>query len=360
MHFQRRHSRQIKVGNVAIGGDAPVSVQSMTNTDTRDVDATVKQIKRLSEAGCQIVRVAVPDEEAAEALSQIVRASEIPVIADIHFNYRLALKAIESGVHGLRLNPGNIGNSTRVKQVVERARDVGVSIRIGVNAGSLKKELLEKYGGPTPEAMVESALEHVALLEKEHFYDIKISLKASHVPTMIAAYQLMAEKVDYPLHVGVTEAGLPGTGAIKSAVGIGSLLAMGIGDTIRVSLTGDPVEEVKVGYEILRALGLVKRGVELIACPTCGRCQINLAQIAREVEEKLAGVTYPLKVAVMGCAVNGPGEAKEADVGIAGGRQSGLIFRNGKVIKKVPQEELVTQLMKEIDMIVRDNTSKGK
>ncbi len=350
--FLRRKTRIIHVGNVAIGGEHPISVQSMTNTDTRDSKATSDQIRRLAAAGCQIVRVAVPDEEAAAALAEINKDVDIPVIADIHFNYRLAIKAVEQGVDGLRLNPGNIGSAARVRQVAERAKAAGVPIRIGVNAGSLQKDLLERYGGVTARAMAESALGHISLLEKEKFYDIKVSLKASHVPLMVEAYQLLAREVDYPFHIGVTEAGLPGRGAIKSAVGIGILLSRGLGDTLRVSLTGDPVEEVKVAYDILRAMGLAKHGVELISCPTCGRCQLDLAAIARQVEEKITDIKHPLTVAIMGCAVNGPGEARQADVGIAGGRETGLIFRRGQVIKKVPQEELVSQLVKEINSII--------
>jgi len=357
--LERRKSKQIKVGSVLVGGGAPISVQSMTNTDTRDITATIEQVNNLAAGGCDIVRVAVPDKEAAEALSQIVKMSNVPIIADIHFNYRLALEAISSGVQGLRLNPGNIGSSGKIKLIVKAAKEKDIPIRIGVNAGSLNKDVMERYGGVTPEAMVESGLEHIRLLEKEDFRNIKISLKASSVPLMVRAYGLMAEKVDYPFHIGVTEAGLPGKGTIKSAVGIGSLLAMGLGDTIRVSLTGNPLEEVRVGFDILRTLGLAKQGVELISCPTCGRCQLDLETIARQVENKLADCSYPIKVAVMGCVVNGPGEAKEADVGIAGGKQSGLIFRRGEVIKKVPQEELVEQLMNEIDSIINQD-AKGR
>ncbi len=352
MLLERRESRQIKIGSVLIGGGAPISVQSMTNTDTRDIAATTEQVNNLAAVGCDIVRVAVPDKEAAESLSQIVKMSNVPIIADIHFNYRLALEAISGGVQGLRLNPGNIGSSGKIKLIVEAAKEKNIPIRIGVNAGSLNKEVMERHGGVTPEAMVESALEHIRLLEEEDFRNIKISLKASSVPLLVRAYGLMAEEVDYPFHIGVTEAGLPGKGTIKSAVGIGSLLAMGLGDTIRVSLTGNPLEEVKVGFDILRTLGLAKPGFDLISCPTCGRCQLDLEKIARQVEDRLADCNYPIKVAVMGCVVNGPGEAKEADVGIAGGKQSGLIFRRGEIIKKVPQEELVEQLMNEIDSII--------
>lgn len=350
--FPRRSTKVIKLGSVPIGGGTPVSIQSMTNTDTRDIAATVAQIIRLEEAGCQIIRVAVPDQEAAQALGSIKRQISVPIIADIHFNYRLAIDSVDQGVDGLRLNPGNIGGELAVKKVVERAKHANVPIRIGVNAGSLSKELLERYGGVTPQAMVDSALEHIALLEKASFFEIKLSLKASHIPLMVEAYQLLAQKVDYPFHIGVTEAGLPGQGSIKSAVGISILLSEGLGDTVRVSLTGDPVEEVTTAFAILRAMGMARGGAQLISCPTCGRCQLALADIASEVEQKIAGIKQPITVAVMGCAVNGPGEAKQADVGIAGGKDGGLIFRRGKVIKRVPQQELVSQLLNEINSII--------
>ncbi|WP_366921672.1 flavodoxin-dependent (E)-4-hydroxy-3-methylbut-2-enyl-diphosphate synthase [Metallumcola ferriviriculae] len=352
--FTRRQTRVIHLGNVAIGGNHPVSVQSMTNTDTRDISATIDQIQKLHDAGCQIVRVAVPDKEAADALGPIVKAVELPIIADIHFNYRLAIEAINQGVDGLRLNPGNIGGALRVRQVMERASAAGTPIRIGVNAGSLQKEHLKQYGGVTAQAMVDSAIEHIRLLEQERFHDIKISLKASNIPLMVEAYQLLSKQVDYPFHIGVTEAGLPGRGAVKSAVGIGVLLSQGLGDTVRVSLTGDPVEEVKVALDILQALGLAKHGAELISCPTCGRCQLDLLAVAREVEERIKNIKKPITVAVMGCAVNGPGEARQADVGIAGGKDGGLIFRHGKVVKRVRQEDLVSQLVKEIDKIISE------
>lgn len=348
----RRKSKTVYVGDLAVGGEAPISVQSMTNTDTRDVDATVKQIKRLEKAGCELIRVAVIDEEAAFAIKKIKKEIKIPLVADIHFDYRLALKAMEMGADGLRINPGNIGSKAKVKEVVTVAKERGIPIRIGVNAGSLEKHLLEKYGRPVPEAMVESALNHVSFLEELNFHSIVISLKASHVPLMVEAYRLLADKVPYPLHVGVTEAGTVKSGTIKSAVGIGILLAEGIGDTIRVSLTGDPVEEVKVGYEILRALGLRQKGVELISCPTCGRCGINLESLAMAVEEKLAHVEKPLKIAVMGCVVNGPGEAREADLGIAGGKGVGILFKKGKIIAKVPQEKLLDVLITEVEKII--------
>jgi (E)-4-hydroxy-3-methylbut-2-enyl-diphosphate synthase len=346
----RRKTRQIRVGSVPVGGDAPVSVQSMTNTNTADVNATVAQIHKLEQAGCDIIRSAVPDQAAVEALPQIISRIGIPLIADIHFDYRLALGAVQAGVAGLRLNPGNIGGKERVLAVADACRKKGIPIRIGVNAGSLEKDLLKKYGHATPEALVESALGHIRMLEEVAFHDIKISLKASSVPVMIKAYQLLAQKVDYPFHLGVTEAGTPKRGSIKSAVGIGALLAQGIGDTIRVSLTGDPVEEVFVAKEILSALGLRKEGIEFISCPTCGRTKIDLEKIAAQVEDKLSGYHFPkpFTVAVMGCVVNGPGEAREADYGIAGGAGSGLLFRKGEIIAKLPEDQLVDALVQEV------------
>lgn len=345
----RRKTKPVFIGKVQVGGGAPVSIQSMTNTDTRDVAATVRQINRLAAEGCEIIRVAVPDREAAAALSAILRDINIPLVADIHFDYRLALEALEVGVDGLRLNPGNIGGRDRVAAVATAARERGVPIRIGVNAGSLERKLLERYGGVTASAMVESAIRHIEILEGLNFTDIKISLKASGIPLMLEAYRLLAEKVDYPFHVGVTEAGTLRFGTVKSAVGIGILLNEGIGDTIRVSLTGDPIHEVRVGYNILKALGMRRRGIEIISCPTCGRTQIDLIRIAEEVEERLKQVDRPLKVAVMGCVVNGPGEARDADIGIAGGKGVGLIFRKGKVIRKVPEDRLVEELLREIN-----------
>jgi (E)-4-hydroxy-3-methylbut-2-enyl-diphosphate synthase len=350
--IQRRDSIKIRVGQVEIGGHSPISVQSMTNTDTRNADATVKQILELERAGCELVRVAVIDEEAAQKLKHIKQRISIPLIADIHFNYRLALKSIENGVDGLRINPGNIGSPKQVKEVVSAAKDNGVPIRIGVNAGSIHKSILTKYDGLVPEGLVESALEHVNILEKLNFYDLKISLKASHIPLMLDAYRLIASKVAYPLHVGVTEAGTVKSGTIKSAVGIGALLAEGIGDTIRVSLTGDPVQEVQVGFAILQSLNLRKKGIELISCPTCGRCQINLVQLAETIEDKLALIKKPLKIAVMGCVVNGPGEAKEADIGIAGGTGQGVIFKKGQVIATVPEEKIEEALLQEIKKMI--------
>jgi len=349
--INRRNTKCVKVGGTGIGGDAPISVQSMTNTDTRNIKATIDQIIQLEQAGCDIVSIAIPDMEAAQAVSEIKKHVRIPLVADIHFDYRLAIECIQRGIDKIRINPGNIGSREKVKEVTEAAKDRKIPIRIGVNSGSIEKELLEKYGGPTPEAMVESALKHVRLLEDNNFTDIVISLKASNVPMTIEAYRLMSRKADYPLHLGVTEAGTIWSGTIKSAIGIGSLLADGIGDTIRVSLTDDPVEEVKVGIQILKSLGLKKEGIELISCPTCGRCRIDLIHIANAVEQKLQNSNKPIKVAVMGCAVNGPGEAREADIGIAGGDGVGLIFKKGKIIKKVPEEELIEELLKEIELM---------
>ncbi len=354
MEYQRKKTRQIHIGPVAIGGGAPVSVQSMTNTKTADTEATLAQIRALAQAGCDIVRLAVPDMAAARNLGSILAASPVPLVADIHFDYKLALEAIAQGIHALRLNPGNIGGPEKVAAVAAAAKKAHIPIRIGVNAGSLDKRLLKKYGGVTAEALVASALEHVRLLEQEGFYDMKISLKAHDVPLTLAAYRLMSETVDYPLHLGITEAGTVRTGVIKSAVGIGALLAEGIGDTLRISLTGDPVPEVRVGREILKSLGLRSYGPTLVACPTCGRTSIDLPAIAAEVEKKLAGVAEPIEVAVMGCVVNGPGEARGADVGIAGGKGEGLVFRKGEIRRKLPECELVPELFKEIDRIIEE------
>lgn len=358
--FTRKKTRQIKVGNVAIGGDAPIVVQSMTNTDTRDIDATISQIQRLEEAGCEVVRVAVPDKEAAEALGSIKSSIGIPLIADIHFDYRLALQAMDKGVDGLRLNPGNIGERKRIEQVVKRAKERGIPIRIGVNAGSLEEDLLHKYGHPTPEAMVESAMRHIHILEGLDFYDIKVSLKASNIATAVDAYRMISNKIDYPLHVGISEAGPLLSGTVKSAIGIGLLLCEGIGDTIRVSLTADPLEEVKVAYEILKALNLRHRGVNIISCPTCGRMEIDLERIATEVEKRLSHIKSPLNVSVLGCVVNGIGEGKEADLGIAGGKGCGLLFRDGKVVRRLKESELVDALVKEVEDIVKIKMQKSK
>ncbi|SDK95987.1 4-hydroxy-3-methylbut-2-en-1-yl diphosphate synthase [Maridesulfovibrio ferrireducens] len=357
--INRKKTRELFIGNVGIGGDNPIRVQSMCNTDTRNVLTTGTQINALAEAGCEIVRVAVPDEEAAAALVEIRKNSPVPLIADIHFDYRLALAAIDAGIDGLRINPGNIGGEDKVDAVVSAAKDRGVPIRIGVNGGSLDKVLLAKYGGPTPEAMVESALEHVALLEKRNFHDIKISLKSSSVLNTIAAYKRLSEKVDYPQHVGITEAGTLVRGAVKSAVGLGILFWEGLGDTMRVSLTHDPVAEVGVAWEILRALGLRERGPEIVSCPTCGRTEINLIELAQQVEENLRGVKDVFTVAVMGCVVNGPGEAREADIGIAGGRDLGIIFRKGEVVRKIRgAENLLPEFMKEIESFLEEKRGK--
>ncbi len=343
----RHKTRQIKLGDLSIGGDAPVSVQSMCNTDTRDVAATLAQMKALQDARCEIIRCAVPDAEAADALSAIRKGCQIPLIADIHFDYKLALAAVENGVDGLRLNPGNIGDRWKVEDVVKICAERNVPIRIGVNAGSLERELLQKYGHPTAEAMVESALGHIRILEELNYRNIKVSLKASDIDRTVAAYRLLARQVDYPLHIGITEAGTTWAGTIKSAIGLGSLLYDGIGDTLRVSLTGDPVEEVKVGWEILKSLRLREKGPIFVSCPTCGRCEIGLIEIAEEVECRLADFPQPLTIAVMGCVVNGPGEAREADLGIAGGAGQGILFRHGEIVRKVPQNDLADALVDE-------------
>ena len=346
---QRRKTRQIYLGNVGIGGDNPISVQSMTKTDTRDISATVHQILSLESAGCEIIRLAVPDKDAACALGAIKKAVNIPIVADIHFDWRLALEAIKQGVDGLRLNPGNIGAHWKVKEVVLSAREHNIPIRIGVNAGSLEKKLLQKYGHPTPEALLESAELHISILEKLHFENIKVSLKASNVLRTIEAYRLFAHKYDYPLHIGISEAGPRFTGMVKSAVGLGILLEQGIGDTVRVSLTAPPEEEVRVAYEILKSLALRRRGPDIISCPTCGRCRIDLQPLAQKVEDLMKAVTRPISVAVMGCVVNGPGEAREADFGIAGGKGMGIVFKKGEIIRKVPEDELLQALMELIN-----------
>lgn len=346
--YKRRESRKVFFAEQPIGGNSPISVQSMCNTKTADIKKTVDQIRELESAGCEIIRVAVPDKESAEALSKIKENINIPLVADIHFDYRLALKSVYNGVDALRINPGNIGSDKRVKEVALACRENSIPIRVGSNSGSLEEELLEKYGGPTAEALVESALRNVRILEENNFYDIVISLKSSSILTTLEAYRLMAEKVDYPFHIGITEAGTTWRGTIKSAAGIGSLLAQGYGDTLRVSLTGDPVEEVKVGWQILKSLELRRRGVEIISCPTCGRTNIDLIGLAEKVEKALTGIDKDITVAVMGCAVNGPGEAREADIGIAGGINEGIIFKNGEVIKKVKEEELLEELIKEV------------
>ena len=343
--------KQIVVGGVPIGGGAPVTIQSMTNTPTRNVEATVEQIRRLAAAGCEIIRVAVPDMEAAQAVGEIKKQISIPLVVDIHFDYRLALEAVKQGCDAVRINPGNIGSPDRVAAVAAACKERGVPIRIGVNGGSLEKPLLAKFGGATPEALVESAFGHIKLLEDCDFTDICISLKSSSVPVTMGAYKLMDEKSAYPLHIGVTESGTPKMGILKSAVGIGGLLALGIGDTIRVSLSADPVEEVYAARDILKVAGVRKEGPELISCPTCGRTQIDLIGLANEVEERLKAVDKPITVAVMGCVVNGPGEASAADVGLAGGVGEGLLFKKGEIIKKVPQDKLVDELFRLIETL---------
>lgn len=346
-----RISRQINIGKVKVGGGAPITVQSMTKTDTRDVPATVAEIKKLEEACCDIVRLAVPDMEAAQSLGEIRKQVNIPIVSDIHFDYRLALEAIKQGVDGMRINPGNIGSKARIKAVVDAVKERGIPIRIGVNSGSLEKEILKKYGSPTAEALAESAFRHVRILEDLDFRDIKISVKSTNVMKMIEAYRIIAEKTDYPLHLGVTEAGTFKMGTIKSAIGIGTLLAEGIGDTIRVSLTGDPTEEIYVGIDILKSLGIRKNGIELISCPGCGRLEIDLMKLVKEVESRISNIDLPrpIKVAILGCVVNGPGEASEADIGIAGGRGKGMLYKDGKLLKSFKEERLVDELVEEIE-----------
>lgn len=350
----KKPTRQINIGGLKIGGVTPCSVQSMCSTDTRDTIATLNQIEALTSAGCELVRCAVLDMDAADAIGVIRAGSSIPLVADIHYDYKLALKVLSGGVDGLRINPGNIGERWKVAEVVKAASERQVPIRIGVNAGSLEKDLLAKYGHPTPEAMVESALGHVHILEDLGYDQIKISLKASDVMKTVAAYRLLSRKVDYPLHIGITEAGTTFSGTIKSSVGLGILLSEGIGDTMRVSLTGDPVDEVRVAYGILKSLGLRQRGINLVSCPTCGRCQIDLIPIAEEVERRLQSVIHPFNVAIMGCIVNGPGEAREADVGIAGGKGEGLLFRNGNVVRKIPEKELADALIEEVERMAKE------
>jgi len=352
MNIQRRRSTPLWLRDLKIGDGAPVSIQSMTKTDTRDKEATMAQIHRLVQAGCEIVRVAVPDPEAADALSAIVQHSPIPVIADIHFSHRLALKALEGRVDGLRINPGNIGSREKLQEIIRSARDHGAVIRIGVNAGSLERDLYQQYGGTTPEAMVESVRRMADSFESMDFSNIKISLKSSSVIDTVEAYRLIAKEMNYPLHLGITETGDAFCGGIKSAVGLGILLAEGIGDTLRVSLTADPVLEVRAGFEILRALGIRKRGPEIISCPTCGRCEIDILNLVHRVQERIAHLPHPFKVAVMGCMVNGPGEAREADIGLAGGKGGGVIFKKGKVIKKCKEEDLFSHLIEMIEEMV--------
>ena len=349
--LNRRKSSQVEVRGVKIGGGAPIVVQSMCNTYTHDVEATVAQIDRLEAAGCEIVRLAVPDEKSANALSEIRKRTAMPLVADIHFDYRYALMAADAGIDCLRINPGNINGEERVSEVVAAAKDHGLPIRVGVNAGSLEKHLLDRFGGATPEAMVESGLRHVAMLEKRNFYDTKISLKASDVARAVKAYRLMAKRVEYPLHLGITESGSLQTGSIKSAVGLGILLSEGIGDTIRVSLAADPVEEVRVGYEILKSLKLRQKGVNVVACPSCGRVQIDVDKLTMEIEQELAHINAPITVAVMGCEVNGPGEAKDADIGVAGGHKRALIFMKGEKSGLVSYEDIKKNLVERVEQL---------
>jgi len=358
---ERRKTRQLQLGRVAVGGDAPVSIQSMTTTKTADINATLQQIASLVAAGVDIVRVAVPHWEDAEALVAIAAKSTVPVVADIHFQWKYAMAALEAGIQGLRINPGNIKYQDKVRLIAREAKDRGVPIRIGVNAGSLEKDLLAKYGAPTPEALVESAMNEARILEDEDFFDIKISVKHSSAATMIAAYRLLAEQCDYPLHLGVTEAGPMPMGGVKSAVGIGTLLAEGIGDTIRVSLTDDPVEEVKVANTILQSLGLRERGLDLVACPSCGRAEVNVLELTKKVAAAIEAEEFdvPMRVAVMGCVVNGPGEAREADVGIASGNGLGFIIRGGEAVAKVPEDELVAALLVEARTVAAEKAAAG-
>ena len=347
--MERKLTREVKIGSLKMGGTNPIIIQSMCNTDTRDVEATVAQILALEKAGCELVRVAIPDMAAADAVGEIKKRIHIPLVADIHFDYRLALRVMELGIDKVRINPGNIGDEARIKQVVDMAKEKQIPIRIGVNSGSLEKELVEKYDGVTPQGLVESAMKHVHILEKFGFYDIVVSIKASDVPFSIEAYRLLSEAIPYPIHVGITEAGTPYAGTIKSAVGIGTILAMGIGDTIRVSLTGDPIEEIRAAKEILKSLGLRQFGVPFVSCPTCGRTRIDLIGIAKEVERRCAEIRgKKLKIAVMGCVVNGPGEAREADIGIAGGKGEAVLFIHGKPIKKLTGDNILDQFMDEI------------
>lgn len=347
--MNRNKTQAIKVGSVMVGGNNPISVQSMTNTDTKDIESTVNQIRNLEAAGCNIIRSAITDMEDAKAICEIKKRISIPIIGDIQYDYKLALESIKYGIDGLRLNPGNIGSLENVKEVVKACQESGISIRVGVNAGSIKQEFLDEYNGVNEDSMVYSALEQIRLLEDMGFYNIKVSLKASNVGLTVKAYEKMAKIADYPLHLGITEAGPVWRGTIKSSVGIGMLLGRGIGDTIRISLTGDPVEEVKVGREILKSLGLLKEGIEIISCPTCARTKIDLISMVEEAEKRLEVIDKHISVAIMGCAVNGPGEAREADIGIAGGNGEGLIFRKGEIVKKVKEEDLLDELLKEIE-----------
>ena len=355
MTYNRSVKKEIAIGNVIIGGENPIVVQSMTNTDTRDVSATIEQIAQLTEAGCQLVRVAVPDMEAAKAIKAIKAKIAIPLIADIHFDYRLAIEALANGIDGLRINPGNIKEQDKIKLIVNKAKERSIPIRIGVNAGSLSQNIITAYNGVNAEALVASAEAHIKLLEDLDFNLIKVSLKSSKISIMLDAYEILNKKVIYPMHIGVTEAGLPGYGTVKSAVGIGALLTKGIGDTLRVSLTGDPIKEVEVGFQILKSLELYESGVEIIACPTCGRTEVNLAVMAKQVEDALKFIKEPLRVAVMGCVVNGPGEAKEADYGIAGGKGKGIVFKKGEIVAILPEDMLVERLI----LIIKEDLKNG-
>ncbi|MDR1774777.1 MAG: flavodoxin-dependent (E)-4-hydroxy-3-methylbut-2-enyl-diphosphate synthase [Clostridioides sp.] len=352
MSYNRRKTREVAIGDKKIGNFNPILVQSMTNTDTRDAKATISQIKGLEEVGCDIIRVAVPDMQAAENLGEIKKNIKIPLIADIHFDYRLAIESIKQGVDGIRINPGNIGDIDRVRQIVEGCKERNLKIRIGVNGGSLEKNILLKYGSATAEALVESAMEHIKILEDLDFYNTVVSLKSSDLFKTVEAYRLISQKVDYPLHIGITESGGVRKGTIKSSIGVGSLLLDGIGDTLRISLTGDPREEVKVGKEILRSLGILNDKIKIISCPTCGRCNIDLIRIATEVEKRIENINSNIVVAIMGCAVNGPGEAREADIGIAGGKGNGLLFKKGEIIRKIDDENLVEELIDEIQKMI--------
>lgn len=357
--YHRRETRPVRVGELVIGGQEQVVIQSMTTTKTADVDATVAQIRRLEEAGCDLVRVTVNTQDAADAIPAIKRAIKIPLVADIHFDHRLALRAIEGGIDKIRINPGNIGKRDRVEAVVNACKERGIPIRIGVNAGSLERHILERHGYPTAEGMLESALHHIKILEELDFHDIIVSMKASNVPLAIEAYRLAAKAFDYPLHLGITESGTLFSGTIKSSAGLGAILSMGLGNTIRVSLSADPVEEVKVARELLKAFGIISNAVTLISCPTCGRIDIDLISIANEIETYVQNIRAPIKVSVLGCAVNGPGEAREADIGIAGARGEGLLFRYGEVVRKVPEKDLVSELKREIDALAKRHAETG-
>lgn len=356
--FHRTETRPVKVGPLTIGGNNEVIIQSMCTTKTHDVEATVAEINRLEEAGCQIVRVACPDMRAAEAIPEIKKRINIPLVADIHFDYKLALKAIEGGIDKIRINPGNIGKREKVEAVVKAAKEKGIPIRIGVNAGSLEKRIIDKYGYPTADGMLESALHHIKILEDLDFHDIIVSMKASDVGLAIEAYRKAAEAFNYPLHLGITESGTLFAGTVKSAAGLGAILSLGIGNTARISLSADPVEEIKVARELLKTFGLAANAATLISCPTCGRIEIDLISIANEVEEYISNIRAPIKVAVLGCAVNGPGEAREADIGIAGARGEGLLFRHGKIVRKVPEDQLLDELKKEVDKLAEAHAAK--